>query len=50
MEPHFIRDITFKNFKCFKELEVANIKRVNLIKSKNLVLSLMLMKLELKKG
>lgn len=35
MESHFIKDLKFSNFKCFKKLEVANIKRVNLIGGKN---------------
>jgi len=35
MPNHFIKDLTFSNFKCFQELNVKNIKRVNLIGGKN---------------
>ena len=35
MPNNFIENLTFKNFKCFKELNVTNIKRVNLISGKN---------------
>ena len=35
MNNHFIKDLTFSNFKCFKELNVKDIKRVNLIGGKN---------------
>ncbi|MFK5977249.1 MAG: AAA family ATPase [Sulfurovum sp.] len=35
MPNHFIENLTFSNFKCFKELNVKDIKRVNLIGGKN---------------
>ncbi len=35
MTSHFIKKISVKNFKCFKELKIDNIKRVNLIGGKN---------------
>lgn len=35
MKNHFIENVEFKNFKCFKELQVKNLKRVNLISGKN---------------
>lgn len=35
MPKHFIESLNFTNFKCFKELNVNNIKRVNLISGKN---------------
>ncbi len=35
MKNHFIENVEFKNFKCFKELRVKNLKRVNLISGKN---------------
>lgn len=35
MKNHFIENVEFKNFKCFKELHVKNLKRVNLISGKN---------------
>lgn len=35
MSNDFIENLTFKYFKCFKELSVNNIKRVNLIGGKN---------------
>jgi len=35
MPNHFINNLTFSNFKCFKELNLNNIKRVNLIGGKN---------------
>jgi len=35
MKEHFIKTASFKNFKCFEELEVENLKRVNLIAGKN---------------
>lgn len=35
MEKHFIKTVSFKNFKCFEELDVKDIKRVNLIAGKN---------------
>ncbi len=35
MRPHFIENIKFKNFKCFKELDIKNLKRINLISGKN---------------
>jgi AAA15 family ATPase/GTPase len=35
MKNHFIKDVKFENFKCFKELEVKDLKRVNLISGKN---------------
>ena len=35
MENHFIENVEFNNFKCFKELRVKNLKRVNLIGGKN---------------
>jgi len=35
MENHFIQNIEFKNFKCFQDLKVKELKRVNLIGGKN---------------
>ncbi len=35
MENHFVKNVEFKNFKCFKELKVKDLKRVNLISGKN---------------
>jgi len=35
MSNHFIRNLSFKNFKCFQELNIENIQRVNLIGGKN---------------
>ena len=35
MENHFIKNVEFENFKCFKELKVKELKRVNLIGGKN---------------
>lgn len=35
MENHFVKNIYFKNFKCFEELEFDGLKRVNLIGGKN---------------
>lgn len=35
MENHFIKNVEFKNFKCFKDLKVKNLKMVNLISGKN---------------
>lgn len=35
MKNHFIESVEFKNFKCFEELQVKNLKRVNLIGGKN---------------
>ena len=35
MGKHFIKTVSFKNFKCFEELDVKDIKRVNLIAGKN---------------
>jgi AAA15 family ATPase/GTPase len=35
MESHFIKNVEFKNFKCFKDLKVKELKRVNLIGGKN---------------
>jgi len=35
MENHFIKNVEFKNFKCFQELKVKELKRVNLIGGKN---------------
>ena len=35
MNKYFIKDLKFKNFKCFKEFELDNIKNVNLISGKN---------------
>ena len=35
MSEHFIRDLYIKNFKCFKDLHINNINRVNLISGKN---------------
>ena len=37
MENHFVKNIYFKNFKCFEELEFDGLKRVNLIGGKNKV-------------
>ncbi|MDK9694396.1 MAG: AAA family ATPase, partial [Sulfurimonas sp.] len=35
MKDHFIENVEFKNFKCFQELQVKNLRRVNLISGKN---------------
>lgn len=35
MRTHFIQNIEFKNFKCFKELNIKKFKRINLISGKN---------------
>jgi len=35
LQNHFIKNLNFTNFKCFKDLEVNNIQRVNLIGGKN---------------
>ncbi|ASJ22368.1 hypothetical protein BHAMNSH16_12240 [Brachyspira hampsonii] len=35
MENHFVKNICFENFKCFKKLEFDGFKRVNLIGGKN---------------
>jgi len=35
MEKHFIKNVEFENFKCFKDLKVKSLKRVNLIGGKN---------------
>jgi len=35
MENHFIKNLTFTNFKCFETINIDNIKRVNLISGKN---------------
>ncbi|HIP13728.1 MAG TPA: ATP-binding protein [Arcobacter sp.] len=35
MPNHFIKNLTFSNFKCFKKININNIKRVNLISGKN---------------
>ncbi len=35
MSDNFIKDVEFKNFKCFQDLKVKNLKRVNLIGGKN---------------
>lgn len=35
MNNHFIKNVELVNFKCFKELNVNNLKRVNLIGGKN---------------
>lgn len=35
MEEHFIRNLHFENFKCFKDFNIKNINRVNLISGKN---------------
>ncbi len=35
MENHFIKNVEFENFKCFEELKVKELKRVNLIGGKN---------------
>jgi AAA15 family ATPase/GTPase len=35
MKNHFINEVEFKNFKCFKDLKVKDLKRVNLISGKN---------------
>ena len=35
MKNHFIKKISFKNFKCFDEFNVEGLKRVNLISGKN---------------
>lgn len=35
MSKHFVKNISFENFKCFKELKYDGFKRVNLIGGKN---------------
>lgn len=35
MSKHFVKNISFENFKCFKELKYSGFKRVNLIGGKN---------------
>lgn len=35
MENHFVKNISFENFKCFKKLEFDGFKRVNLIGGQN---------------
>lgn len=35
MKSHFLKDVEFNNFKCFKTLNVKNFKRVNLVGGKN---------------
>ncbi len=35
MKNHFVENLTFRNFKCFEEINVSNIKRINLISGKN---------------
>ena len=35
MSKHFVKNISFENFKCFKELKYNGFKRVNLIGGKN---------------
>jgi AAA15 family ATPase/GTPase len=35
MQNHFIQNLTFNNFKCFKNININNIKRINLISGKN---------------
>ncbi len=35
MDNHFIKDISIENFKCFQELQLESIERVNLIGGKN---------------
>ena len=35
MENHFVKNISFENFKCFKKLEFDGLKRVNLIGGQN---------------
>lgn len=35
MQNHFIENLTFSNFKCFQNINVNNIKRINLISGKN---------------
>ena len=35
LQNHFIKNITFNNFKCFENIDIANIQRVNLISGKN---------------
>ena len=35
MKSHFLKDVEFINFKCFKALKVKNFKRVNLVSGKN---------------
>lgn len=35
MENHFVKNISFKNFKCFKKLKFDGFKRVNLLGGKN---------------
>jgi len=35
MPNHFIENLTFSNFKCFKSINIDNIKRVNLISGNN---------------
>ncbi len=35
MQNHFIKNLTFTNFKCFEKININDIKRVNLISGKN---------------
>ena len=35
MDNHFIKNLSFTNFKCFEKIDIDNIKRVNLISGKN---------------
>ena len=35
MKNHFIKTLSFKNFKCFQKIQISNIQRVNLISGQN---------------
>jgi len=35
MKNHFIQTLSFKNFKCFQNIQISNIQRVNLISGQN---------------
>lgn len=35
MKKHFIKNLSFQNFKCFESIEVDNLKRVNIFGGKN---------------